>query len=137
VKPTPPLPRLWPDTEFYWTSGADGRWRFLHCVACGRIIHPPVPYCPRCESDRTEVRPVAGTATVWSYSVVHQQFVPWLEVPYVLALVSPTEDDTVHVTTRIVGCDPVDVFIGMPVRVAFEHHGEVYLPVFEPLGGEV
>jgi uncharacterized OB-fold protein len=134
--PEPSLPRLWPDTEFYWTSGADGHWRFLYCVSCQRIIHPPVPFCPRCGSDRTEVRPVAGTASVWSFSVVYQRFVEWLEVPYVLAIVAPTEDPEVHVTTRLVGCRPEEVAIGMPVKVTFEEHGSVFLPVFEPAAGQ-
>jgi uncharacterized OB-fold protein len=129
----PPLPRLWPDTEFYWTSGADGRWRFLHCTSCRRIIHPPVPFCPRCGSDQTEVRALAGTATVWSFSVVHQHFVDWIEVPYILAIVAPTEDPEVHVTTRLVRCQPDEVAIGMPVQVTFEDYGQVFLPVFEPV----
>lgn len=129
----PTLPRLWPDTEFYWTSGADGRWRFLHCCACDRIIHPPVPLCPHCDGDQTEPRPVQGTATVWSFSVVYQPFVPWLELPYVLAIVAPSEDPEVHVTTRLVGCEPDDVRIGMAVRVGFDQQGEIYLPVFTPV----
>jgi len=131
----PPLPRHWPDTEFYWTSGADGQWRFLHCCSCERIIHPPAPYCPRCGGNQTEPRPVSGAATVYSYSVVHQPFIPWVPVPYVLAIVSPEEDAEVRVTTRVVECQPEEVIIGMRVRVGFEQHGDTYLPVFSPEEG--
>jgi uncharacterized OB-fold protein len=125
-----PLPRPWPDTEFYWTSGKDGLWRFLHCTDCGHIVHPPVPLCPACGSTHTEVRPVSGSATVWSYSIVRQPFITWLEVPYVLAIVAPAEDPGVHVTTRLVGCEPEQVRIGMSVHVTFEQHDDVFLPVF-------
>ncbi len=44
-----------------------------------------------------------------------------------------------RLTTNIVGCDPEQVAIGMPVRVRFEHHDdngyEVWLPLFEPDNG--
>lgn len=126
------LPRLWPDTEFFWTSGADGRLRFSHCTTCGRISHPPVPYCRKCGATGFEVRPVSGDATVWSYSVVHQPFVDWVPVPYVLAIVEIAEDAEVHLTTRIVDVEPDDVSIGMPVSVRFEPHGDVHLPLFGP-----
>lgn len=126
------LPRRWPDTEFFWTSGADGLLRFLHCTACGRIAHPPVPHCRHCGSSDTAVRPVSGDAAVWSYSVVHQPFVDWIPVPYVLAVVEIAEDVEVHLTTRLVGVDPDDVTIGMPVSVRFEAHGGVHLPLFTP-----
>ena len=44
------LPRLSDDVAFYWTAGADGVLRLLHCNACGFFIHPPGPVCPRCLS---------------------------------------------------------------------------------------
>jgi uncharacterized OB-fold protein len=34
--------------------------------------------------------------------------------------------------TNIVGCEPERVQIGMPVRVAFEQHDDVWIPLFEP-----
>jgi uncharacterized protein len=127
-----PLPRLWPDTAFFWTSGADGQLRFLKCRACGRLVHPPTPSCRWCGTDGTEVTVVSGDATVYSFTVVHQPFIDWLEVPYVLALVAIAEDPEVHITTRIVGCEPDEVEIGLPVHVRFERHGEIYLPLFAP-----
>ena len=36
------LPLLEPLTEFFWTSGADGRLRIQGCGACGRLQHPPL-----------------------------------------------------------------------------------------------
>jgi acetyl-CoA acetyltransferase len=40
----------------------------------------------------------------------------------------------VRLTTNIVNCDPADVFVGMKVRVQFEHSEDVWVPVFEPTG---
>jgi hypothetical protein len=44
------LPRLSPENEFFWTSGADGVLRFLRCRACRTYVHPPSPRCPDCLS---------------------------------------------------------------------------------------
>jgi len=34
--------------------------------------------------------------------------------------------------TNIVNCDNADVDFGMSVRVVFEHHDDVWIPLFEP-----
>ena len=44
------LPLLDDENRFFWTSGADGRLRFLRCQACGYYLHPPLPRCPTCGS---------------------------------------------------------------------------------------
>jgi uncharacterized OB-fold protein len=54
-------------------------------------------------------------------------------VPYVLAYVELTEGATV--LTNIVGADPEDVTIGLPVRVVFSRTGgpeDPALPRFRP-----
>jgi uncharacterized OB-fold protein len=61
---------------------------------------------------------------------------PGPELPYVVAIVEIEEDPSVRLTTNIVNVEPRDVWIGMPVRVVFEHHaddaGDVWIPLFEP-----
>jgi uncharacterized OB-fold protein len=73
---------------------------------------------------------------VATFTVNHQPWMPGPELPYVVAIVEIDEDPTVRLTTNIVGCAPEEVQIGMPVRVAFEHHpdpdGDVWLPLFTP-----
>jgi uncharacterized OB-fold protein len=95
-----------------------------------------VLYCRHCTSRNLEVKAVTGNATVWSYSVVHQPFVDWLPVPYVLAIVELEEESDVHLTTRLVDVDPADARIGMPVVVRFEKHGPIYLPLFAERGAD-
>ena len=38
-----------------------------------------------------------------------------------------------RLTTNIVGIDPDDVRIGMPVEVVFEDHAPVFVPLFRPV----
>lgn len=131
-----PLPELTPDVAWFWTSGADGRLRVQGCTECGTLVHPPVPVCPQCRSRSSEPRVVSGEATVVGYTVNSHQWLPCFPPPYVVANVALVEDPRVRLTTNVVGCDPTDVHIGQRVRVQFEQHEDVWLPVFEPAGSD-
>jgi len=125
------LPRLDPDNEFFWTSGADGRLRFLRCDACRHYVHPPVPRCPFCLSAELRPEPVSGRGTVHTYTINHQEWIPGSD-PYVVGLVAIDEQPDVRLMTNLVGCDPDDELIGRPVEVVFEANDDVYLPLFRP-----
>ena len=128
--------RVLPTTEelsgFFWTSGADGELRFLRCSSCSYLIHPPAPICPQCHSREAEPAVVSGRGTIHSFTVNHQ---PWDGAGdvYVIGLVEIAEQADVRLTTNIVGIDPDDVRIGMPVEVVFEDHDPVYIPLFQPV----
>ena len=130
------LPETSGETGFFWTSGADGRLRFLRCRDCGTWIHPPQPLCPLDHSKNLAAEPVSGRATVCTFTINYQPWMPGPELPYVVAIVEIDEDPSTRLTTNIVGCEPGEVAIGMPVRVVFEHHtaddGDVWIPLFEP-----
>ncbi len=130
-----PLPMLTDSNRFFWTSGADGRLRFLRCTACHNYIHPPVPVCDKCLSLQQEVVVVSGRATLAAVTVNHQMWIPTIEPPYVIGIVEIEEQPSVRLTTNIVGCDVGDVHIGMPLQVDFEEHDDVFLPVFRPVEG--
>jgi uncharacterized protein len=125
------LPRLDAGNRFFWTSGADGRLRFLCCGTCRHLVHPPVPRCPLCLGDALAPTAVSGRATVVTYTVNHQQWVPGAE-PYIIALVAMVEQDDIRLTTNLVGADPAEVRSGMPVEVVFEAVEDVFLPLFRP-----
>jgi uncharacterized OB-fold protein len=55
-------------------------------------------------------------------------------VPFVFAAVELVEQAELYVFTNIVGCPVDDVRIGMVVQVLFERHGDIFLPMFQPLG---
>ncbi len=130
-----PLPELVPGSEWFWTSGEDGHLRIQSCADCGKLVHPPVPICPVCRSRRRAEAVVSGRATVIGFTVNAHRWLPGMEPPYVIATVALAEDPAVRLTTNVVGCDPDRVHIGQEVAVRFEHHDDVWLPLFEPTGG--
>ena len=133
-KPFHLLPKLTPENEFFWTSGADGTLRFLRCRACGYFVHPPTPVCGRCLSRDLAPEAVSGRGTLYSFTVNYQRWNPTVPTPYVIGLVELEEQHDLRLMTNLVNCEPDDVSVGMRVRVTFDHDGEVYLPLFEPDG---
>ena len=130
-KPFRVLPKLEDDNTFFWTSGADGQLRFLRCQNCGYYLHPPIPECPRCFSKDVAPEVVSGRGVVHSYTINHH---PWdgSAEPWAIILVELEEQEGLRLTSNMVGCHPDDVQIGMPVRVVFEQHDDVYFPLFTP-----
>jgi hypothetical protein len=126
------LPSLDQPSAFFWTSGADGRLRFLRCSGCSYLIHPPAPICPKCQGRDAAPSAVSGRGTVHSFTVNHQ---PWDGAgdAYVIGLVEIDEQTDVRLTTNIVDVAPDDVRIGMRVEVVFEDHAPVFLPLFRPV----
>jgi uncharacterized OB-fold protein len=76
--------------------------------------------------------PVSGKGTVLTYTVNRQIWEPGLEAPYVIAIVGLDEQSGLRLTTNIVNCDIGNVAIGLRVRVVFELHDDVWLPLFQP-----
>jgi uncharacterized OB-fold protein len=79
--------------------------------------------------------PVSGKGSVYSFIVVRQANLPAFaaELPYVVAWVELAEQPGLKMVSNIVGCDPKDVRVGMPVQVTFEQAtDEVTLPKFRP-----
>lgn len=82
--------------------------------------------------------PVSGRGTVFSWSEVHQVFLPAFadEVPYLTGLVSLEEDPSIRLATRFVDCESIE--IGQAVEVTFRPlrfstvEGEVQAPFFRP-----
>jgi uncharacterized protein len=126
------LPRLRDDNEFFWTSGEDGRLRFTRCQSCGYWLHPSGPICPVCHSKELAPEAVSGDATLHTYTVNHQAWIPGFDPPYLVAIVELPEQEGLRLTTNLVNVEVDDVRIGMPVRVTFEHWEDVWLPLFEP-----
>jgi len=126
------LPRLDPENEFFWTSGADGKLRFLRCQACQEYVHPPAPRCPTCLSSELSPEVVSGRATVVAHTLNVHGWIPGSQ-PYLVAWVAIDEQPDVRLTTNLVGVEPDDVRDGMAVEVVFEHNDDVWLPLFRPV----
>jgi uncharacterized protein len=121
-----------PLSDFFWASGADGHLRFLRCDKCGYFSHPPTARCPRCLADSMTPTPVAGTGTIYTFTVNYQ---PWVvgQRPYVIAVIGLDEQPDLRITSNVVGCGVDDVAIGDRVKVTFLHRHERWYPLFERL----
>ena len=130
------LPQLTDHNRDFWTAGVRGELRFWRCADCGFYIHPPQPICPQCRSKNLATAAVSGRATLASYTINHQRWMPGPELPYVVAIVAIVEQPSLRLTTNLVNCTHDQIQIGMAVRVIFEHHadaeGDIYIPLFEP-----
>ena len=126
------LPRLTDDNKFFWTSGADGKLRFLRCSKCGYYVHPPSPICPHDLTKTLAPEPVSGRGMVATFTINEQPWIPGFDPPYAIAIVEIEEQPSVRLTTNIVGCPPESVHIGMQVEVTFEQRDDVWLPLFAP-----
>ena len=129
-----PLPVLTAENRAFWTGGAAGRLLIMRCTMCGRLHHPPAPLCPYCLADAVAPEAVSGRGILASFTINHQRWQPEMRVPFVIGLVELAEQRDIRLTTNIVR-QPVDeVRIGQRLRVLFERHEDVWLPLFEPDG---
>jgi len=123
-----PLPSANAETLPWWEAAAEHRLVAQRCTSCSALRHPPGPICPECSAVGSGWIELSGTGTVYTYTVVHQQFVP-ADVPYVVVAVDLPEG--VRLVSNLVEVDPHDVRVGMPVTVVWEDMGpELALPRF-------
>jgi uncharacterized OB-fold protein len=127
------LPVVDHDSEAFWTWGREGRLAIHRCQDCAYYIHPPVPFCPKCEGRNIAPEAVSGRGRVVTFTINHKQWVAGLPDRYVLALVAIEEQDDVRLACNIVGCDAGDVSFDMPVEVFFEPQEDLWIPLFRPV----
>jgi uncharacterized OB-fold protein len=122
--PRPPKPRPAPQPDFdsapYWSAAREGHLVVQRCQVCANAQLYGRALCTRCGSAEVVWEPASGRGSVYSYTVIRQQYLrPFRDmVPYVVALVDLEEGP--RVMTNIVGCEPDEVTIGMPVTARFE-----------------
>jgi uncharacterized OB-fold protein len=110
--------------------------RLNRCADCGRWHNPPRPMCPSCWSWNVVPTSVSGRGTVHLLMHLHQgppaPGVDYAAGPYPVVTVELEEQESLRYTSTVVGCDPADITIGMPVQLTWiERHGAPF-PVFEP-----
>ena len=123
------LPQLDDRNRPFWTGGLNGELLILRDRSTGWWVHPPERVSPQAE---LVPEPVSGKGSVFTFTVNHHRYHPDVPVPYVIALVELDEQPGLRLPVNIVNCAVEEVHIGMRVRVGFEDHGEVFVPVFEP-----
>ena len=128
-----PAPAVNPETREFWDATAQDRLLLRRCRDCGAVIWYPRAICPECSSLQTEWFEAAGRGRIYSYTVNHRgegayQGVP----PFVLAYVEL--DEGPRVMTNIVGAEPGELAVGLPVEVVFHDTGDgAALPRFQPM----
>jgi len=128
-----PLPEPSVLTHGFWDAAARHELVRPVCDQCGRSFFTPQVACPHCGSEAWTYQPSVGTGTVYSMTVIHRPPLPAFEAPYVLAIIDL--DDGWSMLSRVVGCEPESVTIGMRVAVAWDDAAPgVALPVFQPEG---
>ena len=132
----PPVPVVTPLDEHFWRGGAACRLLILRCDHCALWLHPPGPVCRRCFSTALTPTAVSGRGRVRTFTVNHQPWFNALPVPYVLAIVELPEQAGLQFLTRLVDCPTERARAGLAVRVCFEAHGDVHLPLFRPDDGQ-
>jgi uncharacterized OB-fold protein len=127
-----PAPLLTEDNLAYWEAARNREFRIQGCADCGKLRHPPRPMCPHCGSLRTDMVPVSGRGTVYSYAILHHPQAPVFDYPVQAVLVDL--DEGVRVLSNIVGVAPDEIRIGMPVQVEFADTRDGWaVPVFRPV----
>ncbi|MEZ5169406.1 MAG: Zn-ribbon domain-containing OB-fold protein [Acidimicrobiia bacterium] len=127
------LPNPDVETKPYWDAARDHRLLIQRCASCGGHQFYPRPFCKVCWSTDTEWVQASGSATLYSFSVVHQNDLPPFpeRVPYVAAVVDLAEGP--RMISNVTGCDRDDLAIGMDLEVSFEEiDDDVVIPVFRP-----
>jgi uncharacterized OB-fold protein len=132
---TPPLlPDLGnPVLAPFWAAAREGQFVIRHCCACGQAQWPPRPTCAGCRGIEFKWRPADSRGTVYSYFVAHKPLHPAFEAEVPYAAGSVTLPNGLRMLGRIVGVDPDEVRIGMPVRPRFVRRAtDVTLIYWEP-----
>lgn len=128
-----PRPRITDIDRPFWDGTADHEFRVQECDDCGTVRWPPSPLCPGCWSESATWIELSGDGTVNTWAVyhdrVHEAFVD--DVPYIVVEVE-LERGVRHLA-NVVGCEPDDLYRGMPVSVIYDEvDSELTLPKFEP-----
>ena len=130
-RPRRPRPAVTLDNAFFFEGAKAGKLLVQRCASCGRLRHPPRPMCPSCRSLEWDTVEASGRGVVYSHVVVHHPQVPAFEYPLAVALVE-LEEGT-RLVSNVVGVDPGELRVGMPVEVEFvAFDDDLTLPQFRP-----
>jgi uncharacterized OB-fold protein len=127
------LPTIEPESQPFWDAARDHRLLIQRCGACGAAQHYPRAICATCWSDQVAWEEASGRGTLYTFSTVFVNDLPPFasRVPYVAAAVDLEEGP--RLMTNIVGAEPGDLRVGMPVVVDFVAlDDEITAPVFRP-----
>jgi uncharacterized OB-fold protein len=118
------------DSSAFWESCKKHEMAIQKCVDCGSLRYPPRLVCPNCLSANADWVKINGKGKVYTYVTYFQASGEWASrVPFNVTLVEL--DEGVRMWSTVVGCKPDEVYIGMPLEIAYEDVSDtVALPKF-------
>lgn len=100
-----------------------------HCNRCGKLRHPPNPFCPVCHCDEWTAKPVSGKGRIHSYTIQRHPPVPPYPSPHPIVLADMHEGFRFLAAADEIS--PEAITIGMRVQLGFVAVEPDYvLPVF-------
>lgn len=122
-KITPPQPNI--ETQHFWDAAAAGKFVLPFCLDCSKPHWYPRALCPFCFSDRIEWKEASGRGTIYSFTVMRRE-----SVPYALAYVTLEEGPTMM--SNLVEIDLESLVIGQAVSLVFQpSDGGPPVPMFK------
>jgi uncharacterized OB-fold protein len=120
------------DTEFFWAGLKEHKLLIQRCTDCQSLRVPPRPMCGNCQSLNWDPIESIGRGTVYSYVMPKYPPLPFLQYPYVVALIELVEG--VRIVSNLCDIDPDSIENGMPVEVFYEsfNDDELVLHQFRP-----
>jgi uncharacterized OB-fold protein len=113
------VPEVPPAHQPFWDAVKRHRAELQRCDRCSRFRFVPSERCA-CGSPDATWTAIAGTGRVYTYTVVHRAPTPWYQeqAPYVIVHV--TLDEGPRMISTLVGCDPAEVAIDLPVELVYD-----------------
>ena len=138
--PAKPVPTPDELSAPFFDGALRGELMLLRCRSCATYCSPiayiGVPLrarCVTCFSGELAWAPSSGTATLYSFAIMHQLYDEAFanEIPYNISVVET--DEGVRLTTQVVDCPNDRLEIGMELEVTFEQMSDqVAVPKFRP-----
>ncbi|WP_165976857.1 Zn-ribbon domain-containing OB-fold protein [Arthrobacter nitrophenolicus] len=85
--PPPLLPGRTRDNEGFWEHTQRHELVVPECQQCGHVFYPISPRCPQCFSADLGWQSAPRTGIVSSWVRYHKRYYPWIEPPYIVALI--------------------------------------------------
>ena len=126
-----------PWTEPFWQAAKEERLVAAQCECCATFRMPPTPYCPNCQSQTTKWPQLSGRGSIYSFAVCDRSPYPGVEdFTYIPVVVELDDAPGIRLVSNLIGVTPHEVFIGMPISVAFNPINEGWkYPIFEKAQG--
>lgn len=104
----------------FWKGTAAGHLVIQRCAHCRKSYWPPRYFCIQCNSFDLQWRPHEGRGELFTWTVVNKATAKgFLKVPYVVGIVTLSDDPTVRVVGNVVEVAHDDLHAGLRLSARF------------------